>query len=491
MKKQMKSLILGIVVVVVLAVVLLVVTLLPESEPASSSSLASTTKPSTISLLELTTDDIESIEVKNAEEYTLVRNAEDAWVIEELEDLPGIKSSYTLLASSISTVVGRQTVDENPSDLSQFGLDNPASVVTAVMKDGSRHTVEVGNEAPGGGGYTYLKLAGEPAVYTVNTSDVARMLQVRTDYISTDIFDLTDTSTTPTVLGCIFGGTSRAEEMVLEPLDVSSGSYSRVDSRTGYSSHQITSPRNRDTNTTVFTSVSESVFSTVVNEIVAYHVTDEQIAEYGLDDPYTTLKMSYTEDSESTERINYRASEMDENGNFYLMAGDVPVIYRASIVAGEYPYNWHNIQYEQLASRLFILPNINDVAAITVKTTDGSYRFELNKLDEKKQSYHYGDTEISESVFKKFYQVLIGATSEKLITSDEGLNLTSPLLTCTFEYVDADHQKDVISYYKGPTRYAYVSVNGEVEFTTRDVYIDKVYGDIPKVINNEEVTIEW
>ena len=495
MKKQMKSLIIGLVIVAVLVGVLVVVMNLPEGGEESSSSETSSAESTVISLLELKLDDIQSVEVKNTEEYTLVRidGTDNEWIIEGLEGLPKVKNSYAMLALAMCSLNAQDVVDENPSNLAKFGLDNPVSTVTAVMKDGTRHTIEVGNPAPGGSSYTYLKMADEPAVYIVSTSDVKRTLQVRTDYISKDVYTLEDTSTSPTVLSCTFGGTSRSEEIVVGMIEESESSSSKSDSRTGFSTYLITSPKKRDTSSQVFTDVCETVFSTVASEIVAYNVTEDQIAEYGLDNPYTTLKMSYTNGA-NTYQLDYKASEMDANGEFYLMLEGVPVIYRAYINS-DLTNTWHNIQYSTLASRLFVLPYINELSAVKVETPEGSYRFDLTLVDagtdDEKLNIHYEGKALEEKVFKKFYQVIIGATSEQLIDPEEDLNLTSPILTCTFEYSDSSRSTDVVSYYKGPTRQVYVAVNGEAEFTTRDAFIDKVMDSIPKVLNNEEISTDW
>ena len=303
MKKQIRNLIIGLVIVAALVGVLLVVMNLPEQQEESSSTASAST--TTIKLLELTLDDIETIEVKNTEEYTLVRepNTDNEWIIEDLEGLPKIKNSYAMLALSMCSLSAQKVIAEDVTDLGQYGLAEPVSVVTAVMKDGSHHTIEIGNEAPGGNNYTYVKLPGESTVYVVSTSDVSRMLQVRTDYISTDIFTLSDEGT-PSVVNCTLGGTSRTSEIKIEVVDAQTSS---GDAYTGYSNYLITSPSKRDTNTTVFDEVSSSVFYTTVSEIVAYHVTDEQIAEYGLDEPYSTLQMTYM-DGEETYHLDYRAS---------------------------------------------------------------------------------------------------------------------------------------------------------------------------------------
>lgn len=494
MKKQLKSLIIGLAAVAVLVVVLLLLLRTPEeSESSSSQSISASSSSTSVTLLSLKLDDIQSIEVKNTQEYTLIRDTaagENEWKIEELAGLPKVKNSYGMLAIAMCSLTARDTLDENVTDLAQYGLSPAASTATAVMKDGTRHTIEVGNDAPGGSSYTYVKLPDSNTVYLCSTSDVRRTRQVLTDYISMDLFTLTDTENMPSIMNCIFGGTSRKEQMIIEKV---SSTASSGDGRTGFSDYQIMSPRHHDVSTQVFSDVMETVFNTVAEEICAYNVTDEQLAQYGLDEPYSTLDIKYQE-NEKTYEIHYRAGEPDSSGRFYLMLEGVPVVYRAYINM-DYANTWMNIQYVDMASRLFLLPYINDIKALTVETPEGSYRFDLTLVDagtdDEKLNIHYNGKALTEKNFKKFYQVVIGPTTESLVESEEGLNLTQPLLTYTYEYIDESKKPDVVSFYKGPTRQVYVAINGECEFTTRDVYIDKVYGDVVKIINDEEVITDW
>ena len=497
MKKQLKSLIIGIAVVAVLVVVLLLLLRAPEEEESSSIPISSSSSASkSVELLSLTLEDIQSIEVKNTQEYTLVRDTaagENEWMIEELAGLPKVKNSYGMLAIAMCSLTARDTLGENVTDLAQYGLDPAASTVTVVMKDGTRHTIEVGNDAPGGSTYTYVKLPNSNTVYLCSTSDIRRTRQVLTDYISLDLFTLESTESMPEILNCVFGGTSRKEPMIIEapPANTSSSSSSGY---SGYSSSfLIRSHRDRDVSTQVFSDVMETVFNTVATEVAAYNVTEEQLAQYGLDEPYSTLDLKYKE-NDITYELHYRAGEPDSSGSFYLMLEGVPVVYRAYINM-DYSNTWMNIQYATMASRLFILPYINDVKALTVTTPEGDYRFELTLVDEgtddEKLNVHYNGKALTEKNFKKFYQVVIGPTTESLVESEEGLNLTQPLLTYTYEYKDESKAPDVVSFYKWQTRQVYVAINGECEFTTRDVYVDKVYGDVIKMTNDEEVITDW
>ena len=510
MKKQMKSLIIGLVCVLALVGVLVVLMVMPEKEPeSSSSSTASTVQSTTVDLLKLTLDDIVRVDVKNTEEYFFERDpdAENEWLMEELKGLPKVKNAYAMLALNMCSVKAQDTIEENAADLSIYGLKDPVSTVTVTMKDGSKHTVEVGNVAPGGSGYTYAKLGDSNTVYVVNTSDLSRFHQVKTDYISTDLVTVTTDASTgeatlPTIMKMEISGTAHEDMIKIEQAEsmVSADTQSNSNSRVGFASHLITEPKLRDTSTYVFTEYVQSIFYTTAESVEAYNVTEADLAQYGLDTPYTHLMASYQETVTDTSGnattqngyVNFRISQPDEEGYFYLMKDDIPVIYKAFINA-ELTNTWINSGYSELASRLFVLPMINSLDSVTITTPDAEYLFDLTLVgegtDDEKLNIHHDGKAITEEAFKKFYQVMIGATAEDLVTDE--VTLGEPLVTYTYKYTDPTHADDVVSYYKGPTRYVYVAVNGEVEFTTRSAYIDKVYDSIPKVLENIEVNPNW
>ena len=513
MKKQMKSLIIGLVAVLALVGVLVVLMVMPEKEPETSSSSTVSAAPSTtVELLKLALDDMVRVDVKNTEEYFFVRDPEDesSWIIEELKGLPKVKNAYAMLALNMCSVKAQDTIEENAADLSIYGLKDPVSTVTVTMKDGSKHTLEVGNQAPGGSGYTYAKMAGSNTVYVVNTSDVSRYHQVKTDYISTTLVNLTANASTgevtvPTIMKMEISGTAHEDTIKIEQAEniVTAETDSNANSRVGFSSHLITEPKLRDISTYVFTDYVQSIFNTAAEEIVAYNVTEADLAQYGLDTPYTHLKASYQEavtdaSGKSTTKngyINFRISEPDAEGSFYLMYDEVPVVYKAT-VTGEYESMdniWTKAGYSELASRLFVLPMINSLDSVTVTTPDAEYLFDLTLVgkgtDDEKLNIHYDGKAITEEAFKKFYQVMIGATAEDLVTDD--VQLGEMLCEFTYKYDDKGHKDDVVTYYKGPTRYVYVAVNGEVEFTTRSAFVDKIYDSIPKVLENEVISPNW
>lgn len=510
MKKQMKSLIIGLVFVLALVGVLVALMVMPEKEETVSSSTVSAAPSTTVELLTLSMNDIVRIDVKNTEEYYFEEdpNAEGEWLIEELEGLPKVKNAYAMMVLNMCNVKAQNTIEENSSNLAAYGLDKPVASVTVTLKDGTKHTVEIGNEAPGGSAYTYAKMGGDNTVYVVNTTDAKRFHQVKTDYISTDLVTVVSTEAEPTIIKMELSGEAHKDMIKIEPAEsmVDETTTTTSDSRIGFSSHIITEPRVRDISITAFSDVASSIFRTTAESIEAYNVTEADLAKYGLDTPYVHLMASYQETvtnastgAATTQNgyVNFKASEMAADGTFYLMKDDIPVVYKAYInnadAESELTTDWVNAKYSDIVSRLFVLPVINGLDSVTVTVPDGEYVFDLTLVgegtDDQKLNIHYNGKALDEKVFKKFYQVLIGATAEEILMDE--VEVGEHLATFTYKYNDKSHKDDVVSFYVGPTRYVYVEINGDVECTTRSAFIDKLYDSIPKVIENIEVNPNW
>jgi hypothetical protein len=79
-------------------------------------------------------------------------------------------SNLDRLLTGISDLFAERVIDENPTDLSQYGLKPPKAAATGTFSDGTAQTVYLGDKAPGSGTY-YLQVKGDPRVYTVQMYD--------------------------------------------------------------------------------------------------------------------------------------------------------------------------------------------------------------------------------------------------------------------------------------------------------------------------------
>lgn len=139
-----------------------------------------------ILIYEHDSNNVKSIEVKNSEgSYIIDRtkkgsnsSPEDVskYEISELKKFPIEEATINNIAQNISTINATKMIEENSSDLSKYGLENPLSEVTMKLDDEKNSVVTflIGNDTPSG--ETYLCLKGEKNVYSVS-GDIYKVLR--------------------------------------------------------------------------------------------------------------------------------------------------------------------------------------------------------------------------------------------------------------------------------------------------------------------------
>ena len=105
-----------------------------------------------------------TISVSGEKTYTIEASGEGESRVYQLADYaPGFKFRQTAMEnvfSKISIIDPEKIVDQNPSDLSVYGLKTPKSTVKTTYKDGTSDEIRIGNETPVGDGY-YITINGD------------------------------------------------------------------------------------------------------------------------------------------------------------------------------------------------------------------------------------------------------------------------------------------------------------------------------------------
>jgi len=106
---------------------------------------------------------------KKDQNITLVQNRNKFWNLSQplkaVGDIPAAEKFLT----DIANLEKSRIVDNNPKNLSQYGLETPTSKVRLKFKDGREKTLLLGNKSPIGGSI-YLKLESNPVILLSATS---------------------------------------------------------------------------------------------------------------------------------------------------------------------------------------------------------------------------------------------------------------------------------------------------------------------------------
>ena len=494
MKKTTKTLIISITAVVLLVgVFLLVYFLLPQQEDPKDKtnddyySETESEVPAEYPLVNHVPADIETIEVDNETgKYTIksetpttevtasdgttsVSTEATVYTLVGYEDMELETGSPDTLANDAAAVTAGKIVDDG-SKKSDFGFDKPRSTVTVTYKGGETATFIVGDDAPADQG-TYLMMKGDDNVYLVTSDSVDGFLMGAMGMISTEIGYAADDDANNVFKKMVFGGTLFGGDVVFEYAN--SESFSET--------YRITSPDNVLANEEVVTYMINNVRNLTAKEVISVGAKDEQLKEYGLDEPYVTVEAEYPD-----LKASYKASKPDGEGYFYLFSNGV--IYKMSTDTVPWVLN----TYEDCIVKSVLRPKYGSVTGIEVQIGDEVYDFDVKTemLESEdtdqtttKTTVTCNGNSIDEDKFNMFYQNIVSAERSGGVekVSEGG----KALLKVTYTF--ADGTTGSAEYFEGENRKCPVLVNGSFGTLAYESYVAKMIEDTPAIAANKAV----
>lgn len=128
-----------------------------------------TNVPASPKLADIPVAQIKEIDLKKRDGTTVVlQNQNGKWAITAPEALPADQDAASGVASALSPVTADNVVENNPKDLSQYGLNNPSLTVTIGEKNGKTQQLLFGDDVPAGS-LVYARSGSDPKVYAVSS----------------------------------------------------------------------------------------------------------------------------------------------------------------------------------------------------------------------------------------------------------------------------------------------------------------------------------
>lgn len=407
------------------------------------------------------------LEIENQEgSYTLLPQG-DLYTLEGYEAQHMNQPKLQSCVDTFSTV-SVTLVDSQPQDLAQFGLATPAATATVQFGDSS-FTLLVGGQAPGSSGY-YVAVPGDSAVYLMYGPD--SLLKPALNFVTTILTTSPDPTGQTAVLphAITLGGTVRPQPLVLGNRETT-----EMEKQMGISGMVLLSHGNRELNYDKGAQSLSSLLSVTTDRAITYKPTPEQLAEAGLTEPYSTADFRWTDGAGQEQSCVLRVSQPKE-GLCYLVQEGNPVLYEISADK----LSWLELQYADLASKLFLTPFIGDVSKVTVEAPGitETYTLDAVQLEDKEdyQATSSKGTVLDIQLFKDLYQCLIGIPAEEY-TSQSPDPEAQVLLTITYHYRNGQ-PSDTVQLLAGPPLQAYISFNDKVEFLTKAKYADTILQNI-------------
>lgn len=509
MKKNTKYLIASLACVAVLGAAALALVLTGGSEGEDTASSAS---DETITLLEKTQQDLESVTVTNetgtitvlAHEETVESSSDAAssdasdasgtesesepeteivYEVEELEGLPFNTSDVDAIARAGYLVAANRSIG-TVDDPEEFGLTDPTLTVEATFRDGSTFSYIVGVE---NNGAYYIQPEGSEEVYMGSVSSA--LFKSAYDLADTSLYQL-ETETDDSAAGSTAQATGTAtDSAIFDTIHLSGTAFDQevdieYDSEIGYLMHE---PRETEADTTRIGEITSALTSLSADALILPHPEEDELAQYGLDNPavvcdFTSGGQAYT----------LTLSDTDADGNRYLIYSGIDAVFQ---IANSNVTAWADADPFLLQSTLTLLPNIVDVHTMELTMNGETYSFTIDRTVNEEDSteddtvYDYtvtsgdGTALDYEENFKHFYLALISITvSEDTQDMPEG----EPALTCTYTYQDKPGS-DTIEYYRvSDRRYAIVE-NGQLMGLALSDDVDLAMQDLELLYSGQDV----
>ncbi|BCJ97882.1 DUF4340 domain-containing protein [Anaerocolumna chitinilytica] len=434
---------------------------------------------------------IKTIYFKNKDfEMTMKLNSKGVWEDKDNASFPVNQTYASNMQSLFTTITPTNTLTDDISDLSAFGLDNPAITATATAEDGKEVTITVGNESPLGGEY-YAQVKGNKAVYLVNASYYSYFAHTKSEMITVE--------TLPSITAANITGLSVAAKDGKE-FDVEYEPDSPYD-YSGFSDYIMKKPyatpvaADSDSLTTLFGNYASLSYQSCED----YNAAD--LSKYGLDKPAYTVAIKYYEekkDSSSTDSSKDASStdstdssktatkvsksltlligKANEDGDYYVKTSDsnaVNVMSKSTVDKIVTVDAFSNVyKYTNLIN----IDNVNSIDIVSKGVTHTlSIKRETKKEDKKDvttATYYIDNKKVEEDPFKKIYaQVITPKIQREIPQADlgKGKNET-PDMTLTFHLTTTD-TPFVVEFKPYDDSYDIVNSNGTELFLmdSRDI----------------------
>ncbi|MBE6876886.1 MAG: DUF4340 domain-containing protein [Ruminococcus sp.] len=496
LSKNVKTLIAAVAALVILGGALVAVLLMNKNSEEDTSSidvsslaneLLDDDEKNAVLLNDESAENLKEIEISNQDVfkvYQLSAKTEDAdavYTIEGYEDIPFDKGYLSTLVSNASSLSADQLVEENPSDLSKYGLSEPLSEVVMHYQDGTDFRFSVGSISPMDSSQTYCAVDGN--VYLVKTSLMTNYQKNLKFFFSSTILEEPDDENYPIV-----------ESVRIERQNLDYDIYMEYDYDTAEddsvggsaATHVLREPVFAYLNVEKSSDITNGMFGLTAAEIAQIHPSETDLQTAGLDNPFCTVTMAC--DDGNTYVLKLGNTYTTEAGitAYYAVLDGVDILYGIA----ETRAVWATVQPGDITSANIFSTYVWDIGKLEI--TAGTQK--LDFIGEGSEQSDYTVTKNGETCdterFRLFYKFLLYVYGEELYLDAE-LPASEP--DVNVHLTSQDGKEDyTVSFYKMGSLSAMIAVNGTPTYKIRSSCVDTLLHNIEIFDNtDEEFTMTW
>lgn len=357
--------------------------------------------PDSIRVSEFDEEELSKIRIVGDDYELSIINADEEWYLDWPYEIAIDQRTMNRIVFGIGSISALRVIDEEPEDLSLYGLADPVVTAEAHFPDGEVRRYLFGDQAPSREGY-YMKAADEQTVYLVGRGTGGPFY-----YTLEDIRDRSLPAVDPQSLVEIY--ISGEREIHILPV-------AEEDNFLGlFSSLKMVEPfiEESPVSTDALTRLIEDLPTFEIGTFVEDRPLDRE--QYGLGENAVEFRLR---DSNGDE-VHMFVGDESEDGHYVRLA-DAPEIYT---VADD--FSFLETDPFELVSKFALIVNIDEVDEILIEAPERNYRAvmvretlplpedaEEDAEPEVETTYFLNDQEIEEDLFKDWYQKVIGLLVE-------------------------------------------------------------------------------
>ena len=381
----------GFALVVAGLIVVLVLLQNREPPPIDVDELMGPPKPE---IYRLDIDGVVRVELDGpAREPFVLELKNDVWT-SSAGDIPIDPNRAYDLQATFGSLYAERVIEEDPADLSVFGLDPPQVVGVATLADGSTVELRLGNRSPSGN--WYIMKPDDPRVYAVWINH-GKNLYYTIDDLRQDELPVPAVDT----IEYVFLRKPDGETIEIDGFDGTDprffGALTRLHLRQPYDGW-------RDLDLDEFVIFRGGLSALSIQRAVSDDPRDA--AEYGLDPPRAELRVR---DSQGVERHIYLGAARDDEVFFQVVGRDTIYAGRSNQVGflSQEPF--------PLMGKLLLMANVGLVDDVRIRHPGGESVFAVTHTtsgNDETESFALDGAELDTEIARRVYRYFIGLTAD-------------------------------------------------------------------------------
>jgi hypothetical protein len=334
---------------------------------------------------------------------TLVKKGK-TWTVDSPQQYALDESNIDELTLTFTALSAERVIDENPTNLAQYGLAPPRAQGEAVYSDGTTKALLLGDKTPTGSTY-YLQVKGDPRVYTI--------WQNHGDHLHWTLANLRDRKISPALNydEITYFRLSRADGTVVELKQKTDQEAKTF--QLGFSRYLMTQPYSYPRGVD---GEKEDQFIKGPQQVqISSFVNDapRDLSQYGLARPRAEVVVR-----DKSNTLDLLIGSEDGKDKTYFMIHGAPNVYATDTSA----LSFLKTTAWDLVDKFVFIPNIDDVDRIEISNGGVTHALAITRVTKKAEKKGEQDTvqatyavdkrTVEEGSFKAFYQEVVGLQVE-------------------------------------------------------------------------------